>query len=555
MILPLAQAQADGLPRPAAPDGTAARPTPMVLRIAHTLGETRGSTTEAMDPIVRVAATADGFFPASGGIRLNLSQAIQTVATKDVTAVPAPGVVSPAPTVGLQLAQAKTTEWAGRAAAGQWAVGSLIDLLDVPRVIDIEASSLFRSEKIQPGLMTLMQSLELGESFNVEANISRAQEESQIQIARGAWRQLGPKVDLRMATGRGQYESISGPTPGMSRGDQSIALRQPLFDWGTWQEVLRQEQNAQAASLARANAQSQAALDAGSGYLSVLQSALIVGYTVEYEALLRNLLQYMENRAAAGGASPADLERVRARVENARATVSENRAGLVTNLAQFARITGSMPSRIEIPPRLRADLPVLAQPAIDRGMQTNLDLRAARSLAIASAREADAARGKFMPRFDLEVSTTQNRNPSGVVGTQTDDRMLLIMSWNVFSSGVDTAQRAALGAKQREFTLRVEGAERRLRQQLENAYTVLDSIEQRFDAVRAEVRANRTVVTAFNEQLFSTNRQLLDVLDAYQRFYQSKVDLTNLVVTQAQVTLQVAHLLGGVRPSDETRLR
>jgi outer membrane protein, adhesin transport system len=52
------------------------------------------------------------------------------------------------------------------------------------------------------------------------------------------------------------------------------------------------------------------------------------------------------------------------------------------------------------------------------------------------------------------------------------------------------------------------------------------------------------VVAAFNEQLFATNRQLLDVLDAYQRLYQSKVDLTNLVVTEAQVRLQVSHLLG-----------
>ena len=524
----------------------------MVLQIAHTLGPMQGSTQVALKPTVPAAGTTDAVSPTPAGLPLLLAQAIQPVATKDVTGPPAPAAASaaPAPGGGLQPAQAKMPDPADRVAAGQWALGSLAVLLDVPRMIDIEPSSLFRSEKIQPGLMTLGQSLELGESFNVEANISRAQEESQLQIARGAWRQLGPKVDLRVATGSGQYESISGPTPRMGRGDQSIALRQPLFDWSTWQEVLRQEQNAQAASLARANAQSQAALDAGSGYLSVLQSALIVGYTVEYEALLRNLLQYMENRSAAGGASPADLERVRARVDNARATVSENRAGLVTNLDQFARITGLMPSRIEIPPRVRADLPVLAQPAIDRGMQANLDLRAARSLAMASVREADGARGKFMPRFDLEVSTTQNRNPSGLVGTQTDNRMLLILSWNVFNSGVDTAQRAALGAKQREFALRVEGAERRLRQQLENAYTVLGSIEQRFDAVRAEVRANRTVVAAFNEQLFATNRQLLDVLDAYQRLYQSKVDLTNLVITQAQVTLQVAHLLGGVRPSD-----
>lgn len=428
-----------------------------------------------------------------------------------------------------------------------WRLLQLEALLDVPLALDIERPAVLQAQESQPGVMSLEEALETGASFSLDARISLAQEDAQRYAATAAWRQLGPKLDFRVGAGFGKYDSVVGPTPSASRGDNALTLRQPLFDWSTWQEAQRQAQNAVAASYTRGSAQSQAALDAGSGFLAVLQSGLIVSYTREYETLLQKLLQYMEVRAEVGGASPADFERVRGRVENAKATLSENRAGLVTNLAQFVRTTGTLPQRIEVQHLPTLSLPPAVGDALEAAMAENLDIQAARQVARAAGLEHRAAAGKLMPRLDLEVSRTESYNPTGTIGTQTDSRVLVIMSWNVFNSGVDVAQRSALAAKQTEYDLRLENAQRRLREQLENAYSVLDSIQQRFVAVREEVRANRTVLAAFSEQLFATNRQLLDVLDAYQRYYQSKVDFTNLVVTEAKLRLQVAHLLGRLR--------
>ena len=436
--------------------------------------------------------------------------------------------------------------------AGTWRLGALPDLLSIPVNIEVDLPPSLRGADVVRGVLRLADSVETGARFSVDARIAAAQEDAQQASRRAAWRQLGPKVDLRAADGRGQYASVGNETPPLSRGDRSVVLRQPLFDWTTYHEALRQAENAEAAGLTREGAQSQAALDAGNAYLSVLQSALVVGYTAEYEDLLRKLMRYMEDRTSAGGASAADLERVRARVENARASVSENRAGLVTNLSQFARLTGQLPEKLEIPPPLAAaTLPGNDDGAMAQALSGNLDLRAARRLAVSARIELRGSTGRLLPRLDLELSRTENRNPSGTPGRQTDQRALVILSWNVFNSGVDQAQRDATAAKGREFELRVENAERRLRQQIENAYSVLDSIDVRYAAVREEVGANRKVVAAFTEQLFATNRQLLDVLDAYQRYYQAKVDVTNLAVTEAQVRLQLAHLLGVLRTGSQ----
>lgn len=472
------------------------------------------------------------------------SAAAQPAAEKPATAKPL--AASPA----APAARPQAGPAAGPAQPMVSRLNQLQQLLGVPTVLEIERPEVLRAREQRRGVLSLEAALALGVTESVDARIAQAQDEGQQATGRAAWRQLGPKLDYRRAEGEAEYTAVTGPTPRLRRGDESLTLRQPLFDWSSYHEALRQGRNAEATALISRNAASLAALESANVYLATLQSRLIIGYTVEYEALLRKLLQFMVDRAGAGGASPADLERVRARVENIRAAISENRAGLVTNLTQFVRLIGQLPERLEIPRSLTGPLPGDEQRAISAALDRNYELRAARSYAEAAGYERAATRGRLMPRFDLELARAENRNPSGSSGLQVDERALVILSWNLFSAGVDVAQLQAVAARRNEFLLRVENSERRLRQQLESSYSVLDSIGQRFAAVREEVIANRKVVDAFNEQLFATNRQLLDVLDAYQRFYQSKVDLTNLLVTEAQVQVQVAHLIAALYPAD-----
>jgi outer membrane protein TolC len=54
------------------------------------------------------------------------------------------------------------------------------------------------------------------------------------------------------------------------------------------------------------------------------------------------------------------------------------------------------------------------------------------------------------------------------------------------------------------------------------------------------------VVTAFRAQMVGSNRPLLDVLDAYQRQHQSRLDLTQALISEAQNQLRVAHLTGSL---------
>jgi adhesin transport system outer membrane protein len=102
----------------------------------------------------------------------------------------------------------------------------------------------------------------------------------------------------------------------------------------------------------------------------------------------------------------------------------------------------------------------------------------------------------------------------------------------------------AAAARRDELAAKATNVERKLVQELEVAYANLDASAVRFAAVRDELDANTKVVTAFRKQLLGANRQLLDVLDAYQRLYQSRLDMTQALISEAQSQLRVAHLTG-----------
>jgi adhesin transport system outer membrane protein len=114
----------------------------------------------------------------------------------------------------------------------------------------------------------------------------------------------------------------------------------------------------------------------------------------------------------------------------------------------------------------------------------------------------------------------------------------------LLNGGADYAQMRAATSRRDELDARARDTERRLHQEVDNALTNLASSKRRFSTVSEEVAINLKVVEAFRAQLVEGNRPLLDVLDAYQRYHQSRLDLAQIAVAEGQAMLRVAHFTG-----------
>ncbi|MEH3086239.1 MAG: TolC family protein [Xylophilus ampelinus] len=441
-------------------------------------------------------------------------------------------------------ARSRRAEAAAAAPARVWRhprLDQLPMLLGLPQRLSVATTRAGGAEAPPVPSLRLDESMRKGvdESYDTKAAVSRVEAaEETVEASRGM---LRPKVDLLLERGRGDAAAATGGTH--KRETDSLMMRFPLIDRVVSNDVLRQEQLALSAKAQAEGTRSSAALDAASAYLLALQARLVMELSSGYEAMLQELLDYVSARAEAGGASVAERNRVRARVANARSTIADARANLNASLQKLQSLVGEAPQALELAAPDGMKLPGTAEEAKEIAASANFDLRSAAAERDAAVHEAASQRAKYFPRLEAQLIHRQDVTASALTQIQ-DNRAMLSMSWSIFNGGTDRAQMAAALARSEAQNFQREGVLRRLSQEIDAAYATLDAMQERFAAVREEVQSNASVVEAFRAQLVGGNRQLLDVLDAYQRLHQSRLDIVQLAITEAQNYVKVAHLTG-----------
>jgi adhesin transport system outer membrane protein len=391
--------------------------------------------------------------------------------------------------------------------------------------------------------LSLAQAIELAVNRSLDVQAFAQRRESFAQTALAARGSLLPHVDLRGAKGRGQLES-NDPKLLSYRKEATLSVKQTLFDIAARTEYQHQGVLAAAADLNWQAAISNASLEVSSAYLQALQSRLTIELSRDYEVLLGELLTYITERANAGGTSTAERDRVRARVANARSQMADARANLRASLRNLQSLIGEEPAGLAVDLPVNLGIPTAADEARTEAHASNRDLIAARTEAEAARLETNGQYARHLPKFDLEITHSRALNASGAPSYSQDTKAMLVANWSLYNGGTDQAQARAASARMQEKQLRADDTQRKLDQEVEAAYAALDAVNERYAALREELQANRTVVEAFKAQLVGGNRPLLDVLDAYQRLHQSKTDIAQLVISEVQNHVKVAHLTG-----------
>jgi adhesin transport system outer membrane protein len=363
------------------------------------------------------------------------------------------------------------------------------------------------------------------------------------KAARGA---LLPKLETRFSVGRGHFETPDSQA-NLGRADHSAVLSQAIVDEAARNEWTRQELLAASAEAQEAGVESQTLLDTGSAWFAVLQQRVGVELGQGYEKELNELLRYIGDRVAAGGASPAERERIVARVANVRSGLADSRAALAAALRNFQRLSSVAPFGLALDAPLDLYLPANAEAAMVEADAGNADILSSRLEQQAAESERRGNRASFLPRVAVELTHSQTRNAAGTEANQRDSKAMLVVTVPLANGGADYARMRAAEAHRSELEARGEGTRRRVVQDLETSYANLAAATERFASVRDELEANRKVVDAFRTQLSGGNRQLLDVLDAYQRLHQSRLDIVQVVVSAAQNEWRIAHLTGALR--------
>lgn len=412
--------------------------------------------------------------------------------------------------------------------------------------------------------LSLFDAMALSLGYSNEVAASSAHRDTTEYQAAASLGPLLPHVDLRLNSGRESSSPSSltklpfydrQPNDIHHRTDSQLFIRQTLMDLPSYFERQRQNLLLQSAEHNLSDAQERVAYDTLISFLKLIQLRLSVVLTEDYEAELKKLLEYMTARVQAGGGTKADMQRVKGRVLNTMSAVIEARGAYESGLVEFKRLTGVVPSSIAIPENLLPVLPKDFETAMAIAVQNNYELQAALRDMESVVQERRAIQGKFAPKFDVELSAIRTYNAGGIAGSdpipnntlypvQNDKRAMFVMSWNLLDGGADMMQSKSLESKRFEYEYHAKEIQRKLEESLRINFNALRAVDGRVNGVKQEMESNDIVLAAFNEQLFAANRSLLDVLDAYQRQYNSRTEMTRLLIAEATAGLQMLRNMG-----------
>lgn len=380
-----------------------------------------------------------------------------------------------------------------------------------------------------------------------------AQAEGALYGKKAALGQLGPTLDVRAQRGR-EYSapaSIINPNTGRSypsdthiRWDNSVILRQPLFAPASYFEYRKQASLANAADLRKEDAREALYYTTIKAYYDLLRSYVALTFARSYTERMDTLQDYMNKRLQGGGASKVDFERVRGRALNARSTMIEAEGVLESAMVTLAQLTGVRTQQLGIPTKMMPLVPNTSRLALEQIYENNPAVRAARQDTAAANEELKSARSRFSPNFSIEVSQARTDNAGGDGRLTTDRRYMFVMNMNLLNGGSDYYYQKQIGSKYVEKANTASDLERKLKEQIEINYRTLDAVKKRITISRQAYQTNADVADVFLEQLATGNKQLLDVLDAYQQAYLSRVELSQLLFLQADISYQILRNTG-----------
>lgn len=339
-------------------------------------------------------------------------------------------------------------------------------------------------------------------------------------VARGNY---FPQIDLQGYAGVEKQDYPKSNSDSFSHPGVSIELRQMLFDgFATQEEVRRLGYGKLTRYYDLLAASDAAALDTTNAYLDVLRYRKLVQLASENYAIHQETFNQIQERVTAGVGRRVDLETASGRLALAESNWLTESSNLHDVSARFERLTGSIPEeQMSNAPDFASKTPKdLA--ALKEQMPQNPAFRAAVYNIRAARADAQTKKSNFYPKFELRASQGYDNNRDGIDGSFKDGKIQLVMNYNLFRGGSDTA-RVSQYAEQLNIAQELRDKTcRDIRQTTQIAWNDTYRLKEQLKYLDQHVLSTEKARDAFRRQFDIGQRSLLDVLDTENELFEAK---------------------------------
>jgi adhesin transport system outer membrane protein len=344
--------------------------------------------------------------------------------------------------------------------------------------------------------------------------------------AAGAFR---PRVDLIDAA-VGRYRAAS-PTLGdraYNGANATLQLRQTLFDGkATASEVRRLGHTRLVSYYELLDGSDQIALETIKTYLDVQRYRETLALARDNYAAHASVHQKISERVRTGVGRRVDLEQAAGRLALAESNWLTEASNLHDVTARYQRLTGEVPAAtLNAFPALDSYVPPRAQ-FLENAIAHNPQFLGSVSTIRAYQADLELRRAANWPTVELRARQSMERNQSGVTGNYRNSAIELVLNYNLYHGGSDSARINQYAAKlNAAYDLR-DKACRDLTQTAQIAFNDIQKLGQQVTLLSQHELSTAKAHEAYRQQFDIGQRSLLDLLDTENELFQARRSLAN----------------------------
>ncbi len=401
------------------------------------------------------------------------------------------------------------------------------------------ATALSSTVAVQAQAMSMQEAVTSALSAHPQVKVAEKNMEAIGHAQRMAEGGFYPTVDLTAGTGwehsnnsttrnrEGRFGDDDGHRD-LWRNESRLLVRQMLYDgWGTRSEVAEQGHRRSSAKFNVLENKEITALAALEAYLNVMRTRELVALGRQNVETHQAYLSQIEARVNGGRGTGADMSQAEGRLALARANLIAFEGELRSAEADYLEVIGKMPESLRKNDVPFSTLPASLETALTRAMQNNPAIDSAQSDIKAADAAIHVAESVFCPRFDVEGNISRNVNLDGTPGTNNDASVMLMMRYNLYNGGSDTARVKERVSRKEEAKAMLEQDRRTVEENTMVAWSDLQTSRQRLGELGAHVSSTQKTRQAYRSQYDLGKRTLLDLLDNEVELFNARSALIN----------------------------
>lgn len=368
-------------------------------------------------------------------------------------------------------------------------------------------------------------------------NALRAANE-EVSVARGGYL---PRVDLSASVGR-DSDRITARNPqsqSLNRNGVALSANQLLWDgFQTRREVERLGHAKLVRYFEFLSSTEDAALEASRAYIDVQRYRRLVELAQDNYVQHRYVQDQLQSKFKAGVGRGVDSEQAIARLALADSNLTTEAANLHDVSARYLRVVGEAPGgNLPAVQGLSNGIPATSVEATNQAVANSHTVEAAvENLRAAKSQASGQSNSLYQPKLEARVRSGVGKNFDGIETQKRDTSAEVLLSWNLFNGGSDTARSRQLASLVNQAADQRDKACRDVRQTASIAHNDIQKLKDQLASLDRNVLAIEKARDAYRQQFDIGQRSLLDLLNSENELYTAKRAYVN-----AEADLQLAY--------------